>query len=59
MQIGCPDTTFKINRDEEIPDMCITINAIESNLDIPDCMMAEEIGMAMLDDMHLGIQTKH
>ena len=33
----------KTNRDEEIPGMKITINAIESCMDIPDCMTTEKI----------------
>ena len=34
--------------------MCITISAIESYMDIPDYMTAEEIRTAKLDDDHQG-----
>ena len=44
---------YKANRDDKIPVMSITINAIESCMDIPDCMKAEEIWLATLDDKHL------
>ena len=35
--------------------MCITINAIESCIDVPDCMTAVEIKTATLDDEYLSI----
>ena len=38
--------------------MCITINAIESCTDIPDCMKTKEIRTATLDDENLGILTE-
>ena len=41
--------------DEEIPDMHITINTIESCTDIPDCLTAEEIREATLEDNHLNV----
>ena len=42
----------QMNRSEEIPGMNITIDAIESCIDIPDCMTAEEIKSATIDDEH-------
>ena len=41
------------NRDEEIPDMRITIYTIESCTDIPGCMTAEEIRKVTLEDENL------
>ena len=38
------------NRDEEIPMMSLNINAIETCADIPECIMAEEIRYAILED---------
>ena len=38
--------------------MCITINTIESCMDIPACMTTEEIKMATLDDEHLVLLLK-
>ena len=38
------------NRDEEIMGMCITINAIRSCKDIPECMRAKEIRITTLHD---------
>ena len=38
--------------------MCITINAIESCTYIPDCMTAEDIKLAVLDDKHIGMLSK-
>ena len=46
-------------RDEEIPGMYITVNAIESFMAIPDCMRAEERRIANLDDENLGILSEH
>ena len=43
--------------DEEIPGMCITINTVQLCMDIPDCVRAEEIRTATLDDEHLGIMV--
>ena len=37
------------HRDEEIAGMCVTINAIESWTDMPDCTTAAEIRVATLD----------
>ena len=34
--------------------MCITINAIESYMDIADCMTAEETREVTLEDENLG-----
>ena len=42
-------------RDDKIPSMCITINAIESCKDILDYVTAEEIRTATLNNEHLGI----
>ena len=53
LQIGFPDTTMK-QTDEEIPGTHITINAIESCTDIPDCKTAEEIRKVILEDEHLN-----
>ena len=38
--------------------MCMTINAIGTCLDIPNCM-TEEIKLATLDDEHLGILSEY
>ena len=38
--------------------MYITINTIESHMDIPDYMTAEEIRIAMLYDEHVGMLDK-
>ena len=46
-------------RDEEIPDMCITINAMESCMDIPDCMTADKIRQAILDNEPLGMLSEY
>ena len=48
----------KTNRDEEIPDMCITISTIELCMYISDCMMAEGIRFAMLNYEHVGMQSE-
>ena len=45
---------LKTNRDEEIPDMCVTFNAIESCTYMPECLTAEEIREVILDDEHLS-----
>ena len=45
----------KTNRDEKTQGIDITITAIESCMGIQDCIMAEEIRMAMLDHKHIGI----
>ena len=39
--------------------MRITINSIEMCTDIPDCIPAEEIMLATLDDDHLGMLSKY
>ena len=44
---------------EEIPGRYITINAIKSCMDIPDCMAAEDIRIATLDDDHIGMLLEH
>ena len=47
-------------RDKEIPGMCTTINAIESCTAIPDCMRAEEIRLAILDnELFVRVCTLH
>ena len=46
-------------RDEEIPSMYMTINAVESCMEIPDCMTVEETTVASQDDEHLGILLEH
>ena len=51
--------SHETNRDEEIPGMYTTINAIESWMDIPDCVTAEEIRMATLDNEQLAILSEH
>ena len=38
--------------------MCITINTIESHMDISDCKTAEEIRTAILDDEHIAILSE-
>ena len=43
---------------EEIPDMYITINTNESCTDIPDCMIAEEIRIAILDDEQVDMLSE-
>ena len=42
------------NRDEEILRMSLNINSIETCTDILECMMAEEIRCATLEDHHIG-----
>ena len=39
--------------------MCITINTLESCLDIPDGMTREEIRLATPDDEHLGMLSEY
>ena len=41
------------NRAKESPGICIT--TIETYMCIPDCMVAEEIGIAMLDDEYIDM----
>ena len=41
------------NRDEEILGMIITINTIKLCTDILDCMRADKIRLAILDNEHL------
>ena len=38
--------------------MCITINTMESCTDLPDCVMAGDIRLAMLDDKHVGMLSE-
>ena len=45
----------KTNREEEMPDICITISITESCIEIPDSMTAEEIRAITLDDKHIGL----
>ena len=47
------------NRDKEISDTSITINAIESCTDIPDCMTTEDIRLASLEDEHLDMLSEY
>ena len=44
----------KTIRDEEIPGISVTINAMESCIDIPDCMTTDKIRLTTLDNEHLG-----
>ena len=53
LQTGFPDTTM--TQTQRIPGMYITINAKESCTDITDCITAEEIRRAMLDDKYIGM----
>ena len=46
------------NRDDEILSMWISISTLESCIKIPDCMMAEEMRLATLDDEHIGILSE-
>ena len=50
---------YEMNRDKEIPGMCITINMIESYADIPNCMTKVEIGEASLEVKHLSAYAEH
>ena len=43
---------------KKFPGMCITINAIESSMDIPEYMTAEEIRIATLDDDYRGMLSE-
>ena len=43
------------NRDEDIPSMCITISAIESCMNLPECMAVKKIRIVTIDDEHLGV----
>ena len=52
---GCKET----NRDKGIPGMSININAIESCMDVLDCMTAKEISLATLDNEHLGMMSEY
>ena len=44
-----------INKDEEIPGMSININAVETCIDILECMTAEEIELVTLDEELIGV----
>ena len=46
--------TMKKATGKEIPAICIIISAIESCMDMSDCMRAEEPRTAAIDDDHLG-----
>ena len=71
LSIQCKDTAqtwtttlhsrlaIQTNRDDKVLGMCITIGMIESNTDIPDCMSAEEIRVATLDDDDLGLLSAY
>ena len=39
--------------------MCITINVKESCTDIPDCMTAEDVKLATVENKHLDILSKY
>ena len=41
-------------KDEDIPGMCISIDAIETFMNIQECMRAGDIREAMLEDEHLS-----
>ena len=41
------------NKDAEIPGMQLTINAIQTTTNIPDCMAIEELQQATSQDEHL------
>ena len=43
----------------EIPGICLTINTIDLCTDIPDCITAEEIRLAILDGENLGMLLEH
>ena len=45
----------KANREKEIPGICITLNAIESCMDIPECLGAGERSLVILDNEYLGM----
>ena len=47
------------DRDEDVPGMYHTINAIESCRDIPECMKTGEIGIAALDGDHIGMLSEN
>ena len=46
-------------KDKKIPRMGININVIETYTSIPECMTAEEIQLATMDDEHIGMLSNY
>ena len=55
-KIACSDHIHETNRDKEILRINKTINAMESCMNTPDCMTAEEIRSVTTHNAHL---TRH
>ena len=45
----------EVGKHEEIPEIDISINMIETCMNIPECMTAEEIWLEIIDDEHIGM----
>ena len=45
--------------DDEIPSMKITIDAIHTTVDIPECMLMQEVWNTTQDDEHLHVLTAY
>ena len=52
------NNTMNIMIQHENAIQCYTLNAIESCMDIPDCMTVEEIRITVLDDVHIGMLSE-
>ena len=59
VQLFTTDWLFRHNhdtsKDVELLGICITMNAIESCIDIPDCLTAKEIRIPTLGDKQIGM----
>ena len=66
IQTGTTDVHIRLavqikpqGRDEEVADMNIKVNAIESCTDMPDYMRSEEIKSVTINDEHLSIVSDY
>ena len=49
----------KVNKEEEVTEMGISMHVIETHSDIPDCMTTEEIQLATINDGNIGVLSNY